>query len=320
MNDLPANISVKSQKVNYVFGYVRGSTSKQEITIQNQQERIKQYFDNNSHPGGEFHGCEFGGFFSDEGVSGKVPWFERPAGEVLFRQLRRGDHIVIFKLSRAGRGNVDLLNSVEKLQAAGVALHSLHEKIDMTTAVGRFFVSILAAFAQMERETLSENTKEALRWKARQGLPHNTNTPIGWVKRGLKHESRFEPNDAERRWCLWVYDQFMAGRTIYDICNDLKQRGVILGQSHCNRGPKDIKFYKPSLRARALLGATTVPTVQSACMAARMFIESGCKKWPKITNKRYLAHWKHFLKGGSGHEVECDYIPNELMVHASRTS
>ena len=316
MNDQKSSLVNGKQKVNYVFGYVRGSTSKQEITIQNQQERIQQYIALHSQPGGELHGVEFGGFFSDEGVSGKTPWFERPQGEVLLRQLRRGDHIIIFKLSRASRGNVDLLTSVERLVTAGVSLHSIHEKIDMSTPHGRFFVSVLGAMAQMERETLAENTREAMQYKIRRGLPASKYAPLGWSMRGERRESHYVPNDTERRWCLWIYDQYRSGMKIEAIRASMIQQGVVIGDKgqRMNAGKNDLPFYRPERRAAALRGDVSLDTCKAACMLAKMFVESGMGKWPKIANKRIINHWQHFLAGGSGYEMEGSYVPCSIEV------
>lgn len=222
LSNLPARTEPK-----VVFGYGRGSTDKQQITVENQEERCKQYFDFHSHPGGKFEGMVWGGFYSDPGVSGKTTWFERPSGELMFRRLKEGDQIVIFKLSRASRNVFDFLQSIEKLKEHKVQVHSINDSFDMTSSHGRLMMLIFAGVAEWERETIAENTKEALGYKKRQGLPVNQGAPMGWRIEGLQKNSRFVADSKIRRWAQFVVEQFddqkMTMKAIYEF---MRKHGV----------------------------------------------------------------------------------------------
>src|SRR5438132_10840974 len=59
-------------------------------------------------------------------------------------------------LDRLGRSLRDLLVLLDELNAAGCAVVSLRESIDLTTPTGRLLVHLLSALAEFERELIRE--------------------------------------------------------------------------------------------------------------------------------------------------------------------
>lgn len=99
---------------------------------------------------------------SDDGVSGMVPAMERPGFACLLASVKRGDTVVVYSLSRVGRSTLDVLTMVNTLVARGVTFRSLTEPFDTSTPIGVAMLSILAAFAQLERDMTVERTKAGL--------------------------------------------------------------------------------------------------------------------------------------------------------------
>ena len=95
-----------------------------------------------------------------EQVSGVAT--KRPELEHLKRALRPGDTLVIWKLDRLGRSVKDLISITDWLRDHDIELISLKDNIDTTTAVGKMVFHMLAAFAQFERDLISERTKAGL--------------------------------------------------------------------------------------------------------------------------------------------------------------
>lgn len=83
------------------------------------------------------------------------------------------DAVIVYRLSRLGRGLRGVLATVERLQAAGVALASVHEGIDLSTASGRMIFNVLASFDQYERELRGEY------WDATKSRAHARGVLIG---------------------------------------------------------------------------------------------------------------------------------------------
>ncbi|NJK27297.1 MAG: recombinase family protein [Coleofasciculaceae cyanobacterium SM2_3_26] len=102
-------------------------------------------------------GCEK--IFTDK-MSGTID--DRPGFAEALDFCRPGDVLVVWKLDRMGRGLRSLLDILDNLQCRGIALRSLTEQIDTTTALGKLFFAISGAFAAYEREVLLERTLSGL--------------------------------------------------------------------------------------------------------------------------------------------------------------
>ncbi len=90
----------------------------------------------------------------------------------MLSQAQRGDAIVVYSLSRLSRGMAHLMELAETFERDGIALVSITEQIDTSTAMGTFTFRLLAALAAMERDLLIERTRtglEAARAKGRHG-------------------------------------------------------------------------------------------------------------------------------------------------------
>lgn len=86
----------------------------------------------------------------------------RPQLDSLLGQLREGDSLMITRLDRLGRSTKDLLNLVTKLNESQVNLVVLEQNIDTASAEGRLFFTMIAAFAEFEREIMRARTMDGL--------------------------------------------------------------------------------------------------------------------------------------------------------------
>ena len=76
--------------------------------------------------------------------------------------LRAGDTVVIWRLDRLGRSLKNLIELVERLEAANVGLRSLQENIDTTSSGGRLVFHLFGALAEFERNLVRERTLAGL--------------------------------------------------------------------------------------------------------------------------------------------------------------
>ncbi|MFN8056299.1 MULTISPECIES: recombinase family protein [unclassified Gordonia (in: high G+C Gram-positive bacteria)] len=98
--------------------------------------------------------------YVDHGVSGART--SRPELDRMLAELVEGDTVVVYSLSRLGRNLTHLLGIVEELTGRGIALRSLTEQIDTSSASGRLVLHIFAVLAAFERELLSERTRAGI--------------------------------------------------------------------------------------------------------------------------------------------------------------
>lgn len=94
---------------------------------------------------------------------------KRPIFERVMRGLKPGDVLVVWQLDRAFRNTIDALTHAEKLRERGVEFQIVTLGVDTSTADGKLVYTVLAAFAEHERNRLSERTKEGLRAAVKRG-------------------------------------------------------------------------------------------------------------------------------------------------------
>ena len=89
----------------------------------------------------------------------------RPQFNKLLEDMRRSsfDCIMVTKLDRLGRSLKHLLALFEEFSGRGVQFIAVTQNIDTTSATGRLQMQIMGAFAEFERNLISERTKEGLK-------------------------------------------------------------------------------------------------------------------------------------------------------------
>lgn len=93
----------------------------------------------------------------------------RPGLAEALDAVAAGDTLVVWRLDRLGRSLAHLVATVDGLGSRGVALRSLHEQIDTSTATGRLTLGIFASLAEFERELTAERTAAGLSAARRRG-------------------------------------------------------------------------------------------------------------------------------------------------------
>ncbi|KQR22919.1 recombinase family protein [Deinococcus sp. Leaf326] len=121
--------------------------------------------------------------YTDAGISGKRD--DRPSLTALLADLRPGDIVVSYALSRLARGGaVQLLGIVNDIRERGARVVFLQENLDTDTSTGRLMLTILAALAELEVEQTRERTEMGRTQAAREGIwPHSDQSlPFGWMR------------------------------------------------------------------------------------------------------------------------------------------
>jgi DNA invertase Pin-like site-specific DNA recombinase len=145
------------------IGYCRVSTDKQSengVSLEAQTEKIRAM--------AVVHGFELIEVVQD-GESAKS--LHRPGMQRVLEMVRRREiaAVIIAKLDRLTRSVKDLCELLELFEHRGVALISVAESLDTSSAAGRLVMNIMAAVSQWEREAIGERTRDALQHKRGQG-------------------------------------------------------------------------------------------------------------------------------------------------------
>lgn len=100
-----------------------------------------------------------------EQVSGGVPAMQRQGfKELVQHKLEPGDTLVVLKLDRLGRDNIDVQQTVQDLLHRGIRVVSLDLPVpDLSSAEGKLMLQMFSAFAEFEKNRIVERTQEGLR-------------------------------------------------------------------------------------------------------------------------------------------------------------
>lgn len=200
------------------IGYVRVSTeeqAKEGVSIEAQKAKIRLY--------AELKDLDLVGIIEDAGISAKN--LKRPGLQRILEMARNKEveAVIILKLDRMFRNTVDALKTSEELDKRGVALHSINENLDTKSAMGKFFFTLTAALAEMERNVISERTEMALQHKK------SKNERVGHIPFGyhLAADGIHLEADENEQWILReiqiLKDQ---GLSLRKIADELNNRGV----------------------------------------------------------------------------------------------
>lgn len=96
---------------------------------------------------------------------------EREQLQAMLAYVRKGDTVRVKSPDRLARSTTDLLALVERLKADGVDLEFVdNPALNTDTAQGEFLLTVLAAIAQLERQTIRERQAEGIAIARKNGV------------------------------------------------------------------------------------------------------------------------------------------------------
>lgn len=135
--------------------------------------------------------------------------------------------VVIWKLDRLFRNTLDCLQQVAAMKQAGVELVSVNERIDTKSAMGEVFLTMNAAFAQLERRQISERVTAAMAHLKSVGRWVGGTVPAGLALETRADGKRYGAIDP--RWGPIVRDcwrRVIAGATVRQVAEYLTAERV----------------------------------------------------------------------------------------------
>ena len=141
--------------------YVRVSTDKQ--TVGNQVAVLRHI--------AERRGWEVVEQYSNAGISGARGRDGRPGLDAMLKNAsrRKFDVIMAWAIDRLGRSLIDLLGTIQALEACGVDLYLDQQAIDTTTPAGKLMFQVTGAFAEFERSMIRQRVHAGLKRAVAQG-------------------------------------------------------------------------------------------------------------------------------------------------------
>lgn len=142
-----------------VVGYLRVSTGEQELE-KNKSDILRLANDLDL---GKVH-------FVEEKISGKILWRKRKVANIL-EELNSGDAIIVSELSRLGRSMLECMEILSFSLQKGISIYSVKGNWKLDNSIQSKIVAVVFSMAaEIERDLISQRTKEALRYKKEQGI------------------------------------------------------------------------------------------------------------------------------------------------------
>lgn len=142
-----------------VYAYIRVSTETQ--CHANQEHEIRTW-------------CRRRGLvvekWASESISGTVAVEKRVLGKTI-RKMKKGDLLICTELSRLGRNMLMIMDVLNKCSQKGIAIQTIKDNFTLSDSINSKIIAFAFALAaEIERNLISQRTKEALAVKRLEGV------------------------------------------------------------------------------------------------------------------------------------------------------
>ena len=209
--------------------YTRVSTEEQaqNFSIENQLDHLHRY-------------CQQQGYqavkeYVDPGWSGTT--LERPALTKLLKDAKAKlfDIVLVYKLDRLFRSNRHMYNTLAEWEEVGISLASVTEPFDTTTTMGKAYLGMASTFAEWERNTFIERSRDGVRKAVEKGFYSGGIVTYGYRLNSDTKQLEIEEQEAKivRDMFHWLANDRM---TCYTIAKRLNALAVPTRYSKDRRG------------------------------------------------------------------------------------
>jgi putative DNA-invertase from lambdoid prophage Rac len=163
-----------------------------------------------------------------KGVGEVDEWFEERASgkdtkgrpvftELIDRICAERATLVVSKLDRLGRSTLDVLGVFERVADCGANIRVLDMGLDTSTPMGKFMLTVLLGFAELEREMIRQRTKDGLAAARDKGVklgrPQSINRAevFGLLDAGYTYSQVAQHLDCSVRTVARIASEFVAG-------------------------------------------------------------------------------------------------------------
>lgn len=168
-----------------ICAYIRVSTDKQ--TVENQRFEILKYAD------GKKISIDY---WVEETVSSRKKLDDRMLGQTL-KKLQENDMLIVSELSRLGRNLMEVMSILHHCMDKDVKVHTIKEKYELGNNLNsKVLAFAFSLSAEIERQLISQRTKEALARKKSEGM--RLGRPKGSLSKTVKLSGKEEEIKALR--------------------------------------------------------------------------------------------------------------------------
>ncbi len=161
--------------------------------------------------------------YDDGGFTGAN--VDRPALKRLLADVETGkvDSIVVYRLDRLTRRVRDFATIIDMLGSHKATFVSVTEQFNTTTSIGRLALNIVMSFAEFERETIAERTRDKMRSARRKGKWIGGNLVLGYDV--APEGGRLVINAEEATRVREIFRLYLDRGSLIPVIEELERRG-----------------------------------------------------------------------------------------------
>ena len=161
--------------------------------------------------------------YADEGITGTSAK-KRGDFQRMLEDCRKGkiDKILVKSISRFARNTKDCLEAVRELRTLGISIFFEEHNIDTRMVSSEMLTSVIAACAQAESESISQNMKWSIQKKMQNGTYVASSVPFGF----RRINGNLVVEESEARYVRYAFSNYLAGKSTTDIAKEFTAQSV----------------------------------------------------------------------------------------------
>jgi site-specific DNA recombinase len=165
------------------------------------------------------------GVYADRGISG-TQRKNRNGFQRMIRHCEEGkiDKIICKSISRFSRNTLDLIEVLRRLKEMGISVFFEKERLDTFSGQSEFLISTLAAIAQEESRSISENMTWSFKKRFQRGDPVFKKL-LGYDVMGRSERRKVSINKNEVNVVKEIYALALQGKDLTDIARMMIRKG-----------------------------------------------------------------------------------------------
>jgi len=168
--------------------------------------------------------------YRDGGISG-TKTEDRIGLKQLMKDVELGliSKVYVTKISRLARNSRDLQNMIYEFEKHNVSFKAINDGIDTSTPMGSVMVKLMGIFAEMERDTIMEQTRAGAEKRAKDGKMYGSAPVLGYDRvideTSKKNTMKIIIHEQEKEIIKTIFEMYLGGYGYKAITNKLNKEG-----------------------------------------------------------------------------------------------
>ena len=202
--------------------------------------------------------------YADKGITG-TSMKKRDEFKKLIRQCKCGkvDMIIVKSISRFARNTLECILITRKLRDINVDVYFEEQNLHSIEPSSEFYIAIYGSIAQSESENISHNVAWGKAQSAKEGNVFIAYKSFLGYRKGADGKPEIDPEQAQT--VRLIYNEFLAGKSLQQIANNLTETGVPtpMGKTVWQPGVVQSILSNEKYKGDALLGKHTSKIVSA---------------------------------------------------------